>query len=159
MVVVEVIFVYPGMGQLMVDHVAKRDMPVVQAVGMMFATAYILFNVLADTPVAFTVDVESPETVAVASATNQDTNSGAAVINATRLFDDGYNVTLGFNGTKIILSDFIGPGDTNIYEIGCTGPRPRPIAGPSGRTISPPWSPCANRRAICRDHTSQCSGV
>ena len=31
-VVVEVIFVYPGMGQYLVDHVAKRDVPVVQAV-------------------------------------------------------------------------------------------------------------------------------
>ena len=30
-VVVEVIFVYPGMGQYLVDHVAKRDVPVVQA--------------------------------------------------------------------------------------------------------------------------------
>jgi peptide/nickel transport system permease protein len=31
-VVVEVVFVYPGMGQYLVDHVAKRDVPVVQAV-------------------------------------------------------------------------------------------------------------------------------
>jgi hypothetical protein len=31
-VVVEVIFVYPGMGQYLVDHVTKRDVPVVQAV-------------------------------------------------------------------------------------------------------------------------------
>ena len=30
-VVVEVIFVYPGMGQYLVDHVTKRDVPVVQA--------------------------------------------------------------------------------------------------------------------------------
>ena len=30
-VVVEVVFVYPGMGQYMVDAVAKRDVPVVQA--------------------------------------------------------------------------------------------------------------------------------
>nr|WP_320136115.1 ABC transporter permease [uncultured Amphritea sp.] len=47
-VVVEVIFVYPGLGQLMVDHVAKRDVPVVQAVGLIFAATYILFNVFAD---------------------------------------------------------------------------------------------------------------
>ena len=43
-VVVEVIFVYPGMGQLMVDHVAKRDVPVVQACGLIFAATYILLN-------------------------------------------------------------------------------------------------------------------
>ena len=47
-VVVEVIFVYPGMGQLMVDHVTKRDMPVVQACGLIFAATYILLNMFAD---------------------------------------------------------------------------------------------------------------
>jgi peptide/nickel transport system permease protein len=47
-VVVEVVFVYPGMGQLMVDHVAKRDVPVVQACGMIFAATYILLNLTAD---------------------------------------------------------------------------------------------------------------
>ena len=33
-VVVEVVFVYPGMGQYLVDHVTKRDVPVVQACGL-----------------------------------------------------------------------------------------------------------------------------
>ena len=47
-VVVEVIFVYPGMGQFMVDHVAKRDVPVVQACGLIFAAIYILLNIIAD---------------------------------------------------------------------------------------------------------------
>ena len=47
-VVVEVIFVYPGMGQLMVDHVAKRDVPVIQACGMIFASTYVGLNLLAD---------------------------------------------------------------------------------------------------------------
>jgi peptide/nickel transport system permease protein len=47
-VVVEVIFVYPGMGQYLVDHVAKRDVPVVQAVGLIFAAVYILLNMIAD---------------------------------------------------------------------------------------------------------------
>lgn len=47
-VVVEVIFVYPGLGQLMVDHVAKRDVPVVQACGLVFAATYILLNMTAD---------------------------------------------------------------------------------------------------------------
>ena len=47
-VVVEVIFVYPGMGQYMVDHVSKRDVPVVQACGLVFATVYITLNIIAD---------------------------------------------------------------------------------------------------------------
>jgi len=47
-VVVEVVFVYPGLGQLMVDSVSKRDMPVVQAVTLIFATAYVGLNTLAD---------------------------------------------------------------------------------------------------------------
>ena len=47
-VVVEVVFVYPGLGQLMVDSVAKRDLPVVQACGIIFATTYIFLNLTAD---------------------------------------------------------------------------------------------------------------
>ena len=47
-VVVEVVFVYPGLGQLMVDSVSKRDVPVVQACSMIFATVYILLNLSAD---------------------------------------------------------------------------------------------------------------
>ncbi len=47
-VVVEVIFVYPGMGQYLVDHVAKRDVPVVQACGLIFAAIFIGLNMLAD---------------------------------------------------------------------------------------------------------------
>jgi peptide/nickel transport system permease protein len=47
-VVIEVVFVYPGMGQYLVDHVAKRDLPVVQACGLVFAAVYIGLNLLAD---------------------------------------------------------------------------------------------------------------
>jgi len=47
-VVVEVVFAYNGVGQYLVDHVAKRDLPVVQAVGMVFAAVYIGLNILAD---------------------------------------------------------------------------------------------------------------
>jgi len=47
-VVVEVIFVYPGMGQYLIDHVAKRDVPVVQACGLIFAAVYIGLNIIAD---------------------------------------------------------------------------------------------------------------
>lgn len=47
-VVVEVVFVYPGIGQLMVDAVSARDIPVVQACALIFAATYVLFNLLAD---------------------------------------------------------------------------------------------------------------
>jgi len=47
-VVVEVVFVYPGMGQLMVDAVSKRDLPTVQACGMIFASTYVILNLVAD---------------------------------------------------------------------------------------------------------------
>lgn len=47
-VIVEVVFVYPGLGQLMVDSVTNRDIPVVQACALIFATVYILLNLLAD---------------------------------------------------------------------------------------------------------------
>ncbi|WP_296428119.1 ABC transporter permease [Yoonia sp.] len=47
-VVVEVVFVYPGIGQLFVDSVKIRDIPVVQACCLIFAAAYILLNLTAD---------------------------------------------------------------------------------------------------------------
>lgn len=47
-VIVEVVFVYPGLGQLLVDSVSKRDIPVVQASGLIFAATYVTLNLLAD---------------------------------------------------------------------------------------------------------------
>lgn len=47
-VVVEVVFVYPGLGQLLVESVGKRDIPVVQAAALLFAVTYISLNLLAD---------------------------------------------------------------------------------------------------------------
>jgi peptide/nickel transport system permease protein len=47
-VVIEVVFVYPGIGQLMVDAVTKRDLPVVQACGLVFAAAFVILNTIAD---------------------------------------------------------------------------------------------------------------
>ncbi len=47
-VVVEVVYVYPGIGQMMVDAVSSRDMPVVQACALIFAATYIMLNLLAD---------------------------------------------------------------------------------------------------------------
>ena len=47
-VVVEVVFAYEGAGKLMVDSVAARDIPVVQACALVFAATYIFLNLLAD---------------------------------------------------------------------------------------------------------------
>jgi peptide/nickel transport system permease protein len=47
-VVVENVFVYPGVGQYMVDAVAKRDVPVIQACGLVFAAVFVTLNTLAD---------------------------------------------------------------------------------------------------------------
>ncbi|WP_366554909.1 ABC transporter permease [Aquibaculum sediminis] len=47
-IVVEVVFVYPGLGQFMVDAVARRDIPTVQACGLIFAAVYVTLNMLAD---------------------------------------------------------------------------------------------------------------
>ena len=47
-VLVEVVFVYPGIGQLLVDSVTKRDFTVVQACCLIFAATFILLNLAAD---------------------------------------------------------------------------------------------------------------
>jgi peptide/nickel transport system permease protein len=47
-VVVEVVFTYPGMGNYLVKAVSKRDVPVVQACGLIFAVAYVGLNLSAD---------------------------------------------------------------------------------------------------------------
>ena len=123
----------------------------------------VVVNTLEGSPVEFTVLVDSPATAAPWPWWRSGTNgSGAAaqqvapgaIINATRLFDYSYNVTLGFNGSKLVLHDWVGAGDVAVYEIGCTGPKPKERNDGS----SPPWEPCANRRVTCWDHTSQCAG-
>ncbi|HTW29435.1 MAG TPA: ABC transporter permease [Acetobacteraceae bacterium] len=47
-IVTEVVFVYPGIGQLMVDAVSKRDVPVIQACGLIFGGTYVALNMIAD---------------------------------------------------------------------------------------------------------------
>jgi len=47
-VVVEIVFVYPGIGKLMVDSVLRKDIPVVQGCALIFAATYILLNLAAD---------------------------------------------------------------------------------------------------------------
>jgi peptide/nickel transport system permease protein len=47
-VVVEVVFHYPGIGQALVDAVSNRDLPVVQALTLIVGAVYVLLNLLAD---------------------------------------------------------------------------------------------------------------
>ena len=47
-VVVEVVFIYPGLGSLMVESVQSRDLPIVQACILIFGATYISLNMLAD---------------------------------------------------------------------------------------------------------------
>ena len=47
-IIIETIFSYPGLAKLMVDAVATRDMPLVQACAMIFCAAYLLLTLLAD---------------------------------------------------------------------------------------------------------------
>jgi peptide/nickel transport system permease protein len=47
-VVLESIFVLPGMGRYLLDSLNARDYPAVQAVVLLFATVIILFNLVVD---------------------------------------------------------------------------------------------------------------
>jgi peptide/nickel transport system permease protein len=47
-VIVETIFSYPGLAKLMVDGVQTRDIPLVQACGMIFCCTYVVFILIAD---------------------------------------------------------------------------------------------------------------
>jgi glutathione transport system permease protein len=47
-IVVETVFAYPGLGRLLVDSVDYRDYPVIQTVILMFATEFVLINLIVD---------------------------------------------------------------------------------------------------------------
>ncbi|HET6476813.1 MAG TPA: ABC transporter permease [Thermoleophilia bacterium] len=47
-VVVEYLFAFPGIGSALVDAVANRDMPMVQAICILIAAVYVLANLTAD---------------------------------------------------------------------------------------------------------------
>jgi peptide/nickel transport system permease protein len=47
-IIVEVIFSYPGLAKLAVDAVETRDMPLVQACAMIFCTAFMVLVLVAD---------------------------------------------------------------------------------------------------------------
>src|SRR5262245_28870705 len=47
-VVVEFVFGFPGIGSALVDAVANRDLPIVQALALLIAGVYVLLNLIAD---------------------------------------------------------------------------------------------------------------
>jgi peptide/nickel transport system permease protein len=47
-VVIEVVFNYPGLGRMMIDAISDRDLPVVQAIALIVATVYVGVNLSAD---------------------------------------------------------------------------------------------------------------
>lgn len=47
-VIVESVFNYPGLGRLAVDAVGDRDLPLVQAIALLFGLTYVITNLLSD---------------------------------------------------------------------------------------------------------------
>ena len=47
-VVIEVVFNYPGLGRMMIDAISDRDLPVVQAIALIVASIYVCINLTAD---------------------------------------------------------------------------------------------------------------
>ncbi len=53
LVVIEVLFVYPGIGKLMVDAALSNDVPMLEAAVLLVAIVYMVANLIADIVVAF----------------------------------------------------------------------------------------------------------
>ena len=51
--VVEVVFNYPGLGRALVDAVSFRDVPMIQAIALLWAVMYVFFNLGADLVTTF----------------------------------------------------------------------------------------------------------
>jgi peptide/nickel transport system permease protein len=54
-IIVENLYAYPGIGAFLVNAVSTRDVPVVEAIAVILAAAFILVNILADLVVVFLV--------------------------------------------------------------------------------------------------------
>lgn len=48
LVVIEIVFNYPGLGRQMIESITKRDLPVVQAIALILAGVYVGVNLAAD---------------------------------------------------------------------------------------------------------------
>jgi peptide/nickel transport system permease protein len=47
-VVIEMVFNYPGLGRLMIGAISDRDLALVQSIALIVATVYVLVNLSAD---------------------------------------------------------------------------------------------------------------
>jgi peptide/nickel transport system permease protein len=47
-VVTETVFGFPGLGQLLVQSVGTRDLPVVQAIALILGVFFVVVNIIAD---------------------------------------------------------------------------------------------------------------
>jgi len=52
-VIIEQIFVLPGLGSFLLDSISKRDYPIISGINLFFATAVVLINLLIDLTYAF----------------------------------------------------------------------------------------------------------
>ena len=52
-VVIETVFVWPGLGDLAIDAIRNRDFPVIQSIVILFAAFYILINLMVDVMYAY----------------------------------------------------------------------------------------------------------
>lgn len=52
-VVIETVFVWPGLGDLAIDAIRNRDFPVIQSIVILFAACYIFINLLVDVMYAY----------------------------------------------------------------------------------------------------------
>ena len=52
-VVIETVFAWPGVGALVIDAIIFRDYVVVQAVVLLFASAFVLINIMVDVLYAY----------------------------------------------------------------------------------------------------------
>jgi hypothetical protein len=115
----------------------------------------IVVNLDRESPVQFTLSLTGlklQQTI--------DSGGRSAVVNASRIFDAGYNVTLTHvSESSATLSDFLAPDSANVYEIGCDGSRPTLCTDPvtakpcddhrswNGSALD--WT-CASRRVLCK---------
>ncbi|HTX07379.1 MAG TPA: ABC transporter permease [Solirubrobacteraceae bacterium] len=47
-VTIEYLFAYPGLGSALIAAAGERDIPVIQAICLIFAAGYVIFNIIAD---------------------------------------------------------------------------------------------------------------
>ena len=105
----------------------------------------VVMNLAKTSPAKFALSVRLPGAPDASNATQPPLVS--------RLFaNGGYDVDFkcGPDCIEGVIEDWVGAGDTVVYEIGCSGAR---------ATRGQPWQSCSNRRVSCSDFMWGCSHV